>query len=201
MQSEDLLFFPTLVRSVPGFLTTKECDTIVSNLDKFASFTRHNALTGDSRSNHNNGQFVYILNDIDKIFPINERVFQEINHYSQQLGTGRIGIDNSWINVQGPGSELKPHTHPMSIVSGAIYIKVDDSSSGIQFANPNPYLDMVHLVEHSLYTTKKMSIRPKIGDLLLFPSWLKHSSDDANQSDQRIVLSFNTGYINNKTPC
>lgn len=195
MESEDLLLFPILVKRFPNFLTNEECQTIVSNIDQF-TFTRHGSLTGDSRSNHNNGTPVYVLNVIDKVFPINERVFQVVNHYAQQqLGTKRLGIDNSWINIQGPGSELKPHTHPMSMVSGAMYLKLDSKSSGIKFINPNPYLDMVEVVERTFYMAKEMIIKPAVGDLLLFPSWLKHCADGENMSDERIVLSFNTGYI------
>ena len=34
---------------------------------------------------------------------------------------------------------------------------------------------------------------PKNGDLLIFPSWLRHGSNhETNQTDGRIVLSFNT---------
>ena len=198
MQSENLLIFPTLVKKITNFLTVNECNIIASNLNLF-NFKSHSALTGNSSSNHDGTQAVYVLNIIDKYFPINQRVFDIINDYAEQLGTDKLGIDNSWINIQGPGSELKPHTHPTSVVSGALYIKIDINSSGIQFINPNPYLDMVDMVTTS-YSSKNMIIKPSAGDLLLFPSWLKHSSDSTNMSEQRIVLSFNTGYIKNNLP-
>ena len=196
MNIEHLILFPTLVKKFNKFLTEEECKKIVSNLDKF-EFNTHPLITGNSSSAHKGYyEAVFVLNTIDKdIFPINDRLFQQITIYGEELGIVNLGINNSWINIQGPGSNLKVHCHPLSAISGALYLKVDNQSSGLMFVHPNPQLDMVKVDTYTAFSSKTVEIKPSIGDLILFPSWLKHGSDITNMSEQRVVLSFNTGFL------
>ena len=48
------------------------------------------------------------------------------------------------------------------------------------------------------FNYRDVSVKPNIGDLILFPSWLMHGSDnEKNKSNERLVLSFNTKYYEN----
>jgi uncharacterized protein (TIGR02466 family) len=83
--------------------------------------------------------------------------------------------------------------HPGSSISGVLYLKVDKNSSKIYFYNPNPYNVILRKKQHNINNYEYMFFQPEIGDLILFPSWLKHGSDvDENMSEERIALSFNT---------
>jgi uncharacterized protein (TIGR02466 family) len=197
MVVEDINLFPILVRRIPNFLSQEECDTIIKRQVK-TNFHEHGALEGDASSTFDfnvGSDKVYALDLIDQYLPINGRVFDSINDYVRDMGVSPVKIDNSWINVQGPGSRLHDHMHPISVVSGALYIKVDSDSSSINFHNPNPFVDMFDVKRWTVHTFKTSYIPPTTGDLLLFPSWLKHGSNQPNRSQERIVLSFNTSYI------
>jgi len=90
-------------------------------------------------------------------------------------------ISQSWCTIQGPGSKLKYHKHPDSVISGIIYLKVDDDSSKLVFQNPT-----------SMEGETK-EITPTKGLMLMWPSFLMHGSGTTiNKSEERIILGFNT---------
>ena len=133
-----------------------------------------------------------------KVYPVNpkakgqkilgEEVFEKITDIKDKIEShlwqDNLVVTNSWVNVQGEDSRLNFHNHPNSIMSGAIYLKVDDNSSELYFENPN-----------SMYFNygEPVSVMPVTGMCLMWPSWLKHGSGQStNKSSERIVLSFNT---------
>ena len=90
-------------------------------------------------------------------------------------------MQDSWCNIQGKDSTLDFHNHPNSVVSGIIFLKVDENSSKLVFQNPTSLTKEIH------------QITPKTGLLVMWPSYLRHGSGDSiNKSAERIVLSFNT---------
>ena len=191
-QSENINLFPTLVRRIPKFLTINECDEIVSKID-LSKFESHKALRGSSISNHHIKK-TETLDNIEEYIKIKDRLQSEVNTYNNISGMRKAGIFNSWINIQYKGSELLKHTHPQCAVSGAVYLKVDSDSSKLFFYNPNPYIAITEADDYTPYTFEQVWITPNIGDLVLFPSWLTHGSNGINNSEERIVLSFNACY-------
>lgn len=194
MNVDNLNFFPILVTKVSEFLTKDECELILQNTDR-SLFSNHDALVGDAYSTYltcieNNCN---AINDIEKFLPnLYDRLITVINQYTTKLGVEPVKLDNAWMNIQSIGSTLVKHIHPMSVISGALYLKVDENSSGILFENPNPYKNFLQVKAWNYYNYKTVWIQPKIGDLVLFPSWLEHGSYGTNNSQERIVLSFNT---------
>ena len=191
-QSENINLFPTLVRRIPKFLTINECDEIVSKID-LSKFESHKALIGSSVSNHHIKK-TETLDNIEEYLKIKDRLQSEVDTYNNISGMRKAGIFNSWINIQYKGSELLKHTHPQCAVSGAVYLKVDSNSSKLFFYNPNPYIAITEADDYTPYTFEQVWITPNIGDLVIFPSWLTHGSNGINNSEERIVLSFNACY-------
>ena len=190
IEVEDMNFFPILVRRVK-LLTDTECSKIVKSLDR-SGLKQHAAIAGEATSTHLTDKFT--LDTIDEVVPIKERLIGVIDDYAESFGLSAVELDNSWINVQGKDSELLPHTHPQSAISGALYLKSDEDSSSIMFYNPNPYSELLSVGSWTHYTYKSMWVPPAPGYVLLFPSWLKHGANGKNQSEERIVLSFNCIY-------
>lgn len=187
MQINDLIFFPTLVSYIENVLNKKECEELI-NLSKNKKFKKHSSLTGKAKSNH--GIEDFILNETSK--KIKNLIINCLNIYTNKLGISKVKITNSWVNFQNKGSRLLEHVHPGHKVSGVIYLKVDEKSSKIYFYNPNPFVKFMEKNEDSVYNFDYHFIKPKIGALILFPSWLSHSShSDINNSNERIALSFN----------
>ena len=191
-QSENINLFPTLVRKISNFLTNVECEEIVSKID-LSKFQNHKALRGSSVSNHHIKK-TETLDEIENYLKIKDRLQSEVDTYNSISGMRKAGIFNSWINIQYKGSELLKHTHPQCAVSGAVYLKVDSNSSKLFFYNPNPYIAITEADDYTPYTFDHIWITPNIGDLVLFPSWLTHGSNGINNSEERIVLSFNACY-------
>ena len=97
-----------------------------------------------------------------------------------------------WSNIQNAGSRLDEHIHPHAVVSGALYINVDDSCR-ITFHNPNPYANIINVDTNTFYNSESQYFRVHNCELVLFPSWLKHGRyKDVNEMDERTVESFNT---------
>ena len=98
-------------------------------------------------------------------------------------------LADSWCNIQGKGSTLDFHNHPNSVVSGVIFLKADEKSSKLVFQNPLTPISPTAVSPHR----ETYELTPKTGLLAMWPSYLMHGSGPSiNQSDERIVLSFNT---------
>ena len=119
----------------------------------------------------------------------------EINIFGELYGIPTdLKISQIWSNIQNSDSVLHEHSHPNSIISGALYINVDDSCS-ITFHNPNPYVYFTNALENTPYNFEWCKYSVENGDLLLFPSWLRHGHPEhINQMDGRICISFNSEY-------
>lgn len=199
MEIQNLEVFPSLIKRVKNFLSSDECTCVKDGIDT-STFEPYGALEGDAVTTFHWSNPPYnksILDDIEYVLPIKKKLQKFLDQYTHDVGIGKVELSTSWITVQRPGSILKSHTHPLSILSGVMYINVDEKSSAIKFSNPNPYIDTMVVKEFTKFTYEMFWIKPEIGDLLIFPSWMKHgsvdrTSIDVNQSEQRIIISFNT---------
>jgi uncharacterized protein (TIGR02466 family) len=179
--------FPTLVLQKENFLSINQCEDLIS-LSKEISLGQHEALLGDSVSSYKTE-----INFLNKVLDIKEKIQEALNEYTELSGFCKTSLSNSWINFQKKDSSLKRHTHPFSVVSGALYLNVDEHSSPIYFYNPSPYLPFTEIKKYTPYSYEYVWFKPKIGEMFLFPSWLAHGSDTMlNYTDDRVVLSFNT---------
>lgn len=97
--------------------------------------------------------------------------------------------------INGKFASNSVHNHPNSILSGVYYLKAPENCGGIYFNDPRPASQMLipPVTDFNLWTHPKVSYKPNVGTMLLFPSWLLHGVD-MNMSDEvRIAISFNIG--------
>jgi uncharacterized protein (TIGR02466 family) len=190
---DKILLFPVLIMRKENFLNKKECNEIVK-ISKKQNLKKHNELEGKSSSFHDlNSNFLIFIEK----YLINKLLLC-LDEYAEQSGLHTLDISNSWINKQNKDSVLKKHCHPGSIVSGVIFLKCDELSSKLYFYDPNPFNNFINYKKLTNFNYRDVSVKPNIGDLILFPSWLMHGSDnEKNKSNERIVLSFNTKYYEN----
>lgn len=88
----------------------------------------------------------------------------------------------AWATVHEGGVSHLAHCHPNSVVSGVYYVKMPEGSGSIIFDDPRGPLPPFDT---------KLTIRPFIGDLVLFPSWLMHQVSQNIGSEERISIAFN----------
>ncbi len=112
--------------------------------------------------------------------------------------TNELKVSTMWVNVMPQGTTHSFHHHPLSVISGTLYLQVPKDSSGIQFEDPRAGLLMACPPKkanapegnHSYLT-----IKPKAGELILFESWMKHQVPPNPSKQERISVSFNYDWM------
>ena len=123
-------------------------------------------------------------------------VYRELMNFS---ASGPMRLTSAWFNLCGIGGSQSAHNHTNSLLSGTLYLHADERTH-LDFFHPldAPSLHAeLHDVPsdapnaHGLRFHKRTSrIRVRSGDLLLWPSALRHGYS-ANQTPDRLTLSFN----------
>jgi uncharacterized protein (TIGR02466 family) len=192
--------FPTLITKHSKIIDFDRREKITNYILSAEGRPDHLALSGNVRTNFTPEKkfFEELESNVPEVFGIKNLFTELVNEYAQEIGICKLRITNSWYTIQHKGSILKQHTHPGSIVSCAIYINADDDSSKIYFDNPLPvqfYMRDV-IEEHTDFSSRFLEFKPESGDALIFPSWISHGSYyNQNQTENRIIISFNTDYL------
>jgi uncharacterized protein (TIGR02466 family) len=183
--------FPINIFVEQQFLSEEHCDLIFESI-KDKKTHKHNLIGGDGVSSYNlNDNFSGIFERLPKpINDIREKIQERIDYFTDVSKMHRCRLGYSWFNVQNEDSRLHLHSHGFSIVSGALYINIDESSSSLDFLNPN------YSVFSGNYTDGNVCVvsnRFERGTLVIFPSYLVHGNlKSSNHSKNRVVISFNT---------
>jgi len=102
---------------------------------------------------------------------------------------------NAWANVNIYGNYNNIHTHPACAWSGVYYVRVGEpnpeypKSGSIEFLDPRAGSEMV-LSPKVLFGREKI-IQPGEGEIIIFPSWLKHWVHPYWGLGKRISIAFN----------
>lgn len=196
METIDFDLFPTLVRLHKGVIEEQRRKDIFEYIMAKTGGTSHDTLTGNVRTSYLEEEL--FIQELEKNVPSCRGLFKflenGINEYAEKFGMPRLAITNSWYTIQHEGSVLKQHYHPDSYASSAIYINVDEDSTGITFDAPlNQIRFLIPSKIDTMYTIDLWNIKVGAGDILFFPSWLKHGSNyKQNQTKNRMIISFNT---------
>ena len=101
-----------------------------------------------------------------------------------------LAIQQSWVNVTDTGGSHHRHWHTNSMYSGVVFWC--DHSAHIEFINPRyPQLDFDTSTSHES-NSAVWRVEPKLGLMLIFPSYLEHQVDSNSSGGERVSLSFNT---------
>lgn len=102
-----------------------------------------------------------------------------------------------WMNANPPSGFNAPHTHPGAHWSGTYYVAQPDVESGssgmIEFLDPRTDLPNWRLLQAPVFRLKK-AIRPKPGELVLFPSYLVHWVYPNETAQERVTIAFNATF-------
>ena len=112
-----------------------------------------------------------------------------------QQYTGKLEL-NAWANVNQTSDYNVIHTHPACVWSGVYYVDAgtrapDDrkKAGALEFLDPRAGAEMI-VVPGSLFGRTRIEY-PKTGDLVAFPSWLKHLVHPYGGQGDRISIAFN----------
>lgn len=145
---------------------------------------------GNNSSDNN-----YILNSSEL-----KNLKQELNEIVKDYFKKIISIDEkaspyitqSWLNWTNEKEFHHRHSHSNSIVSGVLYINVDEKNDKINFFKDENSQIYIREKETNMYNTNNVSLVVKNSLVILFPSYLDHAVDVKQGNNVRVSLAFNT---------
>ncbi len=112
-----------------------------------------------------------------------------------QAYQGKLEL-NAWANLNRQGDYNLVHTHPSCVWSGVYYVDAGDppnadrpKSGAIEFLDPRAGAEMMAAPGLPFGETK--SFIPETGQMIVFPSWLKHMVHPYWGDNDRISIAFN----------
>lgn len=125
---------------------------------------------------------------------IDRHVLKYAQALDYDLEDANLEMVSSWVNIVGPKCYHGLHLHPLSTISGTVYIDVPKGSGSLKLEDPRlskmmaspPRLENARIDnQHFMY------FKPSIGKIILFESWLRHEVEQNTGRDERISISFN----------
>ena len=173
--------------STPLYLTKLNVSQSVFHFIKSQKFRYH----GNGYITHE-----YIL-ECPEMESIKNSITNEVKSYLYD--TCRISdimipeLVTSWVNLHKKGDHAPIHCHTNSIVSGVWYLSFPENSGEFLTHTDNKLFG--NLLDfpktENLFNSAFNSFTPKNGDLILFPSDLKHSVIPSKSDKERFSLAFN----------
>ena len=183
MKEELLQIFPT-----PLLITKYEGD--LSKEIKYVD----NLPYKEQKSNANfKSQDTYLL-EIEELKNLKNFFYESLNKFTKNISQSeqRLVITQCWANKNPPGSKHHEHVHPNSILSGVFYLRQDKTLPPIQFAKSVQAAMKLDPKKYNNLNSETFLLPCVDGELLLFPSDLKHSVPTNLGKEARLSMSFNT---------
>ena len=103
-------------------------------------------------------------------------------------------LEDLWINILPEGGMHSSHLHPHSVISGTTYVSMPEGTSALKLEDPRSGRLMAappRLKEARRDMRTFVYIKPDVGDVLLWESWLRHEVPMNMAEDERVSVSFN----------
>ena len=183
MKDELLQIFPTPI------LITKYKGSLVDELKHIDTL--------DWIKQKANGNFkskdTYLLKH-EQFKNIRNFIYEAINKFTKNISQSdqRLVVTQSWMNKNPKGSKHHEHVHPNSIISGVFYFKQDPKLPPISFSKSIQSAIKLDPKKYNNLNSETFLLPCTDGELILFPSNLKHSVPINMSEEPRISMSFNT---------
>ncbi|SLN28302.1 2OG-Fe(II) oxygenase family protein [Pseudooctadecabacter jejudonensis] len=103
-------------------------------------------------------------------------------------------LEDIWINILPEGGIHTSHIHPHSVISGTTYVKMPEGASALKLEDPRAQMMMAtppRRKDADEALQQFVYVKPAVGDVLLWESWLRHEVPMNMSEDDRISVSFN----------
>lgn len=146
------------------------------------------------------------LSDLPWRFPIFEAVKsaldQHVSSFAKELcfdlGEGKLTLEDLWINILPEGGIHTAHIHPHSVISGTTYVAMPEGTSALKLEDPRLQMMMAsppRTKDAPEELQQFIYIKPKVGEVLLWESWLRHEVPMNMSEEDRISVSFNYKWV------
>ena len=137
--------------------------------------------------------------ELQELFRAVTDKLNELHRYFNLKNSMRQVLEDAWININKRGDFNYAHAHPGVFFSCVYYVKGGPNKGEIAFNTPieaHAYTIPDALVtSHNAFTAHDLFIPPVTGELLIFPSWLKHDVRPNETDEDRISIALNSGII------
>lgn len=110
------------------------------------------------------------------------------------LGEGKLVLEDLWINILPEGGMHASHIHPHSVISGTTYVQMPEGASALKLEDPRSARMMAaptRIKGARRELQQFIYVKPEMGDVLLWESWLRHEVPMNQAEDERVSVSFN----------
>jgi uncharacterized protein (TIGR02466 family) len=107
---------------------------------------------------------------------------------------GKLRLDSLWVNVLKPGGAHSGHIHPHSVISGTVYAALPPGAAGLRLEDPRLAMMMAappRAADAPEELASFVTLRPEVGTVLMWESWLRHEVPANTAKAPRISVSFN----------
>ncbi len=123
-----------------------------------------------------------------------------LNALEFEISAKDLYLSQCWVNVMPEGAQHTAHIHPLSVISGTMYLQLPKGSSPIKFEDPRLGFFMnapMPKLKAKLINQRFITLKPDEGDVVMFESWLRHEVPLNTTAEPRISVSFNYGWKRN----
>ncbi len=171
----------------------------ISQIDKAGQAWSHKNYPGGYTSYGSMSQlqkFSSTYGDLEKL--INPLVRQFIKHTEMDIHGKELRMNSCWLNIMPKQVVHSMHIHPLSIISGTYYLKIPKGSGGIKFEDPRMGLFMASPARKEnarIENQRFVTLQPKVGEVILFESWMRHEVPTNQAASERVSVSFNYDWL------
>ena len=98
-------------------------------------------------------------------------------------------ITKSWVAYTEKGEHIASHDHGASHFSFVYYVQINENHSPLTFYEPTNRFYMPDATEWNEQNHQNVTINNEPGQLIVFPSWLKHGTQKTKETSPRISIS------------
>ncbi|TBX28889.1 2OG-Fe(II) oxygenase family protein [Nioella sediminis] len=133
-----------------------------------------------------------IFADLVKVLDQHVAAFAEDLEFD--LDGRKLVLEDLWINILPEGGMHSSHLHPHSVISGTTYVAMPDGASALKLEDPRSGRMMAAPARRKGAREELKTfiyVKPDVGDVLLWESWLRHEVPMNMAEEERISVSFN----------
>jgi uncharacterized protein (TIGR02466 family) len=142
------------------------------------------------------------LSDLAWRFPIFKDITDSLDQHVAafaadlqfDLDARKLVLEDIWINILPEGGSHSAHIHPHSVISGTTYVAMPEGASALKLEDPRHAMMMAappRLKDAREEMKNFVYVKPAVGDVLLWESWLRHEVPMNMSEEHRISVSFN----------
>ncbi|MFM2351336.1 MAG: hypothetical protein RIR04_2302, partial [Pseudomonadota bacterium] len=139
------------------------------------------------------------LNDLPWRFPVfadlekvlDKHVAAFCKDLGFDLGDKKLKCGSFWINILPQGGMHASHIHPHSVISGTTYVSMPKDASALKLEDPRlPMMMMspLRLKDAPQKLQQFVYVKPNVGEILLWESWLRHEVPMNMSEEDRISV-------------